>query len=418
MMKCAPLFLSGLALILAGCAGTGPIRLFYDEERAYFLTHPTDVHQPPRLKDGSLVGYDNLADFSEERQVPDYHRKNDYRWAEDTTLQKASDFKLGQLYDAIRLRFEADDPNAVFGLAAAIRAIHPGADWFSNLSYLEGRAFERLGLDTEARTKYTDFLTYSARLLPARHRGAWAADPGDSLYLLQRLHARGVLEGYLFEAPAPLPPCPPRYAYQPNQPGFPEQRWYLNQHNLHLIYFFDRSLGNQLGAGLQVGYRFSPAIKAFFEVSASPQTVALRMGVPLQLYQAPNDRFGVKLTPFVSFNSIDSLKLSHTTERLSGRYLDGGLRLSAGWYLLPTLSIGAYGEYYLRNRQHPWVSPQGVSLYTPNEFDVSVYYGFLEYAALKAGVKNEHIVVGLYMAGWELSWSLNKNQLMLRHSLD
>jgi hypothetical protein len=50
--------------------------------------------------------------------------------------------------------------------------------------------------------------------------------------------------------------------------------------------------------------------------------------------------------------------------------------------------------------------------------DVSLYYGFLENVAIKAGVKNEHLVVGLFMVGWELSWSLNKGRLIIRHSLD
>lgn len=416
-MKNAPLSLLGLALCLAGCATSGPDHVYYNEDRGYFLTHPASVHQPPRLMDGSLVGYDNLNDFSTER-ADSANRKTAYRWVEDTVLLRVKDHKLGQRYEDIRLRFDADDPNAVFGLASDIRHLHPRADWFSNLSFLEGRAFEQLGLDTEARKKYQDFLRYSARLLPGRHRGAWMADPGDSLYLLQREYARNVLEGYVMEPPTLLPPCPPRFAYQPNQPGFPEQRSFLNRKVLHVNVFLERNFGTELGGGVQAAYRFTPTVMAFAEVSAGKHYQSFRLGIPLQLYQAPNDRLGIKLTPFLSFNTLDSLKPDNASQRLTGHFIDGGVRLSLGWYLLPTLSIGAYGEYHLRNRQHPWISPQGLPLYTPNELDVSLYYGFLEQMAVKAGVKNEHLVVGLFMSGWELSWSLNKRCLVVSHFID
>lgn len=416
-MKNAPLSLFVLTLCLAGCAASGPDHVYYNEDRGFFLTHPATVHQPPRLMDGSLVGYDNLVDFTNERTDP-ANRKTAYRWVEDTVLLRANDYKLGQHYEAIRLRFEADDPNAVFGLATSIRQLHPRADWYSNLSFLEGRAFEQLGLDTEAHKKYQDFLRYSARLLPGRHRGAWMADPGDSLYLLQRQYARNVLDGHMMEPPTLLPPCPPRFVYQPHQPGFPEGREFLNRKVLHLYPFLERNYGIQWGGGVQVAYRFTPSIMAFAEVSAGKQYQSFRVGIPLQLYQAPNDRFGIKFTPYLSFNTLDSLKTGNSPQRLTGHFFDGGLRLSMGYYLLPTLSIGAYGDYHLRNRQHPWTSPEGQPIYTPNEVDVSLYYGFLENVAIKAGVKNEHLVVGLFMVGWELSWSLNKGRLIIRHSLD
>lgn len=244
------------------------------------------------------------------------------------------------------------------------------------------------------------------------------ADPGDSLYLLQRQYARNVLDGHVMEPPALLPPCPPRFAYQSHQPGFPEERSFLNRKVLHIYPFLERNYGIQWGGGVQAAYRFTPSIMAFAEVSAGKQYQSFRVGLPLQLYQAPNDRFGIKLTPYLSFNTLDSLKSGNSPQRLTGQFFDGGLRLSMGYYLLPTLSIGAYGDYHLRNRQHPWTSPEGQPIYTPNEVDVSLYYGFLENVAIKAGVKNEHLVVGLFMVGWELSWSLNKGRLIIRHSLD
>lgn len=347
-------------------------------------------------------------------------RRTDAQWYEANGFIRTSDFKLGTYFDSIRRRFEADDPNAVFGLAGTIRQLAPYADWFSNLSYLEGRAFQQLDLHEEAREKYRDFIHYSSRLLPMRHTGAFGIDPSDSLYLRQRHHASAFLDGYYVEPPVVLPPCPPRYVYQPNQPGFSKPRWRSVRMSHEQHFFLEHGPENLLGFGLRTGLVLTPKVSFSLELASGMQGAyaSVRLGLPLQLYQAPNDRFGIKLTPFFDYTHFDSIEVRSTPVSMSGHYLDGGARLSVGWFVTPTLSLGAYGEYHVHNRRHPWISPQGIPFYTPNEVDVSLYYGVYEGLALKAGVKNEHLVLGLFLSGWELSYSLNKGVFVMSHSLD
>ncbi len=370
---------------------------------------------PLRLKSGVLVDSANFDTFRIELAL-NGNRYPFSRRKEPSVLLKQSDWTMATYFNAIHAAITHEDYNQVFAYARAIRSNYRQADLFSNLAFLEGYAFEQLGLNAEAKKSYTRFLSYSSQTFSQLQRGYEDADPSDSLYLEQRNAARQFVNGnramHVFE----FPPIPPKHHVTPNQPGFLITTSTSTKRRLSPGISLGRDFRDDVSLGLRLSSPLSTSARLVVQVDVSRNTAMGTLGLPLQLYRSENNSLGIKFSPFATCSYLfDNQVIDDISNQHS--YVNGGLQLSAGYFLLPNVSLGGVYTYQLRNVPFQISETGGQRHPNKDVFDLSLYWGLLDNLSLKAGVKNKDIVIGCFLSGWEISWSINQQRLILSSNL-
>ena len=404
------------SVLLAGCRSLDTTMLVLNPQSQVYEAKHGGRLIPLRLNSGVLVDSSNLDDFANELAARGNHYPFSVR-KEPSVLLKRSDWKMETYFDAIHTAITNKAYNQVFSYARGIRSIYPQADLFSNLTFLEGYTFERLGLNTEAKKSYSRFLNYSSQTYSALQRGYENADTNDSIYLEQRNAARQFVNGnramHVFE----FQPIPPKHHVIPNQPGFLDNASFSSMKHLSL----GVSLGRDYRDALSLGLRLSRPLmnKAQFVVQAevSRNTATGTVGLPIQLYRTENNNFGAKLSPFLTYSYRYDTNPSADLISTQRAFVNGGFQLSAGYFLIPNLLLGGVYTYHLRDLPFQTTVTEGERPFGKNDYDLSLYWGPLDNLSLKAGVKNKDIVLGCFLSGWEISWSLNHQRLILTSNL-
>jgi len=401
---------------LTGCSTLNVKNITYDAIKNRYEYHSMFRSVELRNEQQQLIDSTNIEAFINET----VSRKNRYPFSErieQADLLKQSDWKLASHFNEIHQSLTIEDYNRVFTRASEIRSIYRDADLYSNLLFLEGYAFEQLGLDNEATKKYDQFLHFSSQPFTDRQRGYETTDYGDSLYIHYRSHASQFLSGNPSGKSLSFDPIPPKHYYNPYQPGFSQRPALSGINNLTIGLLLGRDLSDDVSVGVQYCYPLTKSISLFAQGMFSNDMSVFTVGLPIQVYQSPDNRFSAKFTPFLTCQHIDSLTADGIRHVVNQGFFDFGARLSASYFLMPNLSIGSYFNYYYRNEYNKLRTQSNVALFTRNEFDISLYYGLLKGVSLKAGLKNDNVVVGLFMSGLEISWSLNHPGIILKSDL-
>jgi len=325
---------------------------------------------------------------------------------EPSALLKSSDWTIATYFNAIHTAITNKDYNDVFAYAREIRAIYPQADCFSNLTFLEGYSFEQIGLADEAKKSYTRYLTLSSQTFSRLQRGYADADPNDSIYLEQRNAANQFVNGNRAMHVFDFPPIPPKYYVTPNLPGFLENECTRPDKRLSFGLSLGRDYLSDVSLGIRCTRSLSKTTQLVLQTDVSKNSIEGTLGLPLQLFRTENNNFGIKISPFLTYSYLFDSPLPSFTVSNQSNYVNGGLQVSAGYFVLPTVSVGGVYTHYLRDMP-----------LEKNSYDLSLYWGLLENLSLKAGVKNKDIVVGCFLSGWEISWSLNHQRLILSSTL-
>lgn len=411
-----------LVLSLSGCRTLDTDQLVLNPQSQVYEAKHGGSRIPLRLNSGVLVDSSNLDDFANELAARGNHYPFSVR-KEPSVLLKRSDWKMETYFDAIHTAISNEDYNQVFDYARLIRNVYPQVDLFSNLAFLEGYTFEQLGLNTEANQRYFRFLNYSSQTYSALQRGYEHADPNDSIYLEQRNAARQVVNGnramHVFE----FLPIPPKHHVIPNQPGFLDNASFSSMKHLSLGFSLGRDYRDALSLGLRLSRPLLKKAQMVVQAEVSRNTATGTVGLPIQLYRTDNNNFGAKLSPFLTYSYRYDTNQTADLVSLQRSYVNGGFQLSAGYFLLPNLSLGGVYTYHLRDLpyQAAETGSQGqtnsLSQVGKNSYDLSLYWGLLDNLSLKAGVKDKDIVLGCFLSGWEVSWSLNQQRLILTSNL-
>lgn len=409
-------------VLLAGCRSLDADKLVLNPQSQVYEAKHGGSMVPLRLKSGVLVDSTHFDNFRLELAARGNHYPFSVR-KEPSVLLKRSDWTMATHFDAIHTAITNEAYNQVFAYARLIRAIYPQADLFTNLAFLEGYAFEQLGLNTEAKKRYTHFLNYSSQTYSALQRGYENADSKDSIYLDQRNAARQFVNGnramHVFE----FPPIPPKHHVNPNQPGFLDNASFSSMKHLSLGVSLGRDYRDALSLGLRLSRPLLNKAQMVVLAEVSRNTATGTVGIPLQLYRTDNNNFGAKLSPFMTYSYRYGTPLNVDEVSHQRSYVNGGLQVSAGYFLIPNLLLGGVYTYNLRDLpyQTAHAGSQGqtnsLSQVGKNSYDLSLYWGLLDNLSLKAGVKNKDIVLGCFLSGWEISWSLNQQRLILTSNL-
>jgi len=389
-----------LMVLVAGCRSMDTDRLVLNAHSQVYEGKHAGSLVPLRLNSGKLVDSTNLNDFRIELAGEGNHYPFSLR-KEPSVLLKRSDWTMATYFNAIHAAITNKDYNQVFAYARSIRSIYPQADLFSNLTFLEGYTFEQLGLNTEAKKSYTRFLNNSSQTYSRLQRGYENADPNDSIYLEQRNAARQFVNGNRALHVFNFPPIPPKHYVIPNQPGFLTATSTLSKKRLSAGLTLGRDYRDDLSLGLRLSRPLTTSTQLVVQADVSRNAMEGTLGLPLQLYRTENNSFGIKLSPFLTYCYRYDTNPAADEVTYQRSYVNGGFQVSAGYFLLPNVSIG--GVYFLQPGK--------------NSYDLSLYWGLLDNLALKAGVKDKDILVGFFLSGWEISWSLNHQRLLLTSTL-
>lgn len=405
-----------IAILTTGCATIQPKNIVFNAEKGiyeYRLSAKNSITL--RNEYQQLVDSSNYESFKEELAFI----KNRYPFKKRMEVHhqlKKSDYELAKSYGAINELILAGEFQKSQDELNRLQALYPDIYKYSDADFLKATAYEQLGLVDSAKIWYGHFLKYSAQKLSVRFHGHRDDDKEDSIYIAERQYAHNYRLDREQSEPVGLYPIQPKYYYGSLQPGYT-----LNSEDLAknsrgiLMFLFGTDLEGDFTGGFQYYYKISDRFNINPRFATSGNMSEYSLAVPFQVYKSEDNRLGLKFTPFVNYVKIDSATIDNQKHSLNDSFINFGARISAGYYLVQHLAIGAYYQANFYNEQHPYHSKKSnIDLWMNNEYDVSMYYNIHKGLSLKAGVKNDDLVAGFFWSCWELSYNITSPGMILR----
>lgn len=329
---------------------------------------------------------------------------------------KKSDYELSKSYGAVnQLILSGDYQKALVGLNR-LNTLYPDIYKYSDADFLKATAYERLELVDSAKIAYSRFLKYASQKYASRFRGHRDDDKDDRQLIAERNYAGNYLLDREQTESVEFIPIQPRYYYGSLQPGYT-----LNSEDMAknsrgiLMFLFGTDMNGYFSGGFQYYYKINDRFNINPRYASSGNITEYSLAAPIQVYKSEDNRLGLKFTPFVNYVSLDSVKINDQMYALRESFMNFGARISAGYYPVQHLAIGAYYQANFYNKQHPFHSKKSnIDMWMINEYDVSLYYNIQKGFSLKAGVKNDDLVAGIFWSGWEISYNISSPGLIFR----
>jgi len=364
-----------------------------------------------------LVDSTNINDFYKELRA----RKNKYPFkfrTENNDLLFSSDLEMAKIYSHVQSSINSKDYASVFTGLNLLRYEYSDIDNYSDCLFLEAYSFENLGMTDTAKYLYKNFLKIASKKYSNRFHGYKFCDTNDSILISERNYAMAFCNR--IHIPLDLKktePILPKYFFGSYQPGYMlnrEDLEYFTSKNIDISLGLNRDMYNNLAISAQFMYQ-NDKIGCNVFAQKSRYISTLGMAIPIKILQTKTNRFSIKFSPFIAENIITYYRAADT---LNVNAIDFGARVSTGFYILPKIALGAYYEYHFYNENNLYSIPQTPYLvHWKNEYDISTYYNVMKNFSIKAGVKNNDFVFGLFLSGSEISWSFIKKELILRTKL-
>jgi len=416
----AYLLLAAILPVFSACSTINPGRINYNQEKQVY-EYPLPPMTPVALRtdSGKLVTNENYNEFVAQLSRRKFRYPLEQRMEIANSL-KDEDIKVAGLYSETVDRIRNGDFNGAKDAASRLRKVYPPSVKFTDIAFLEGYAHEKSGDIHTANEKYEEFLSYSSQKYSERFRGYRYADKNDALWKQQRLYAAAFPESTTSGIENDfIQPLHPKYYHLPLHPGYTLSGDGLKEHKRGIVsmsagrdFDGDIALGAQYYRNLIKGFDINPVF------SISKNLFDFNLALPLQIYKAQNDRFGLKLSPFASYMYIKNYDSVHPDNTMKQSVFNFGAKASAGYYFVQKLSIGAYYTWNYYNEKKPLtLTAESVNVWWNNEYDVSLYYNLIKGLSLKSGIKSGNWVAGFYMTGWEVSYDFQDKAIIVRTEL-
>jgi len=415
-MRSTNLMILLIAFMITGCATIRPKKIVFNKEKGiYEYRFNRRVSITLRNEHQQLVDTTNYEKFRDELDSIKNHYPYRKRLENDGLLRK-SDFRLASLYGSINQLIIAGEYQKSLDGLKRLTTLYPEIYEYSDGYFLKGTAFEKLGLADSAKIMYGQFLKYSSQKFSARFRGHRDDDLKDSNYSSERKYATNYLLDRKQTVSVSFTPIQPKYYFGSFQPGYTLNREDQARNSKGILTFL---FGNDLMGDLTGGYQYYYPINERFNINpgyaTSGNMTIFSLAAPIQLYKSRNNNFGLKFTPFVNYLSFDSLIVNQHKYRFNEHFLNFGARISAGYYPIEHLAIGAYYQTNFYNEANRFYSKKyNIELWIYDDYDVSLYYNIFKGFSLKSGIKNDDLVAGIYWYGWEISYDITRPGLILK----
>ncbi len=330
-------------------------------------------------------------------------------------LLKKTDSELAVLYRNANQKLIKGEYREAINKLNKIEDLYSDINKFSDFYFLKAYAFEESGRSDSADFYYTNFLNYSSQTYTNKFRGNRDIDIGDSIYINERNYAAAYLLGTIPVQKPNFILINPKYYYGSYQPGYT-----YNPEDSHkntfgtLMYLFGTDFLTEMSAGVQLFINLNKTVNIIPRFFVSPNLYEFSFATPLQVYKSENNNIGVKFTPYIKYLNVRKLEDGYIEYIINENVFSFGGRLSAGYYPYHNFSIGAYYQYNFFNEQNRLLLfDNRVEFWQYNEYDLSAYYNIFKGISLKAGVKNNDIVAGLFLSGWEISYNFTNPGIVL-----
>jgi uncharacterized protein YxeA len=410
------ILLSGILIVLfTGCYSLKVERINYNAEKSLY-EYMVNKNQSTILRNdsGQLITDSNIEQFKKDLE------ENKYRYPftkrqENSNYIKNSDFHLTATYSNATANIKSEDYATALKEIYILKNEYPDIVKYSDCLFLEAYCYEKTNNIDSAKTKYFEFLQFSSGKYSERFRGYRDYDVNDSLWIFQRNYAKMYLSMQEPEiSNGHFQEVSPKYYYSTYHPGFN-----LNLEDLprntkaHMFLSGGYNVINSFSLGVQTYHKLNDYLDINPGIYMSKNIMGANLALPIQLYLSDNNRFGVKLSPFVNFASIDSLVYQNIGYKIDQSVFNTGTKISLGYYLDQKFSIGAYYTYNLYNRNnHLRLSKPDIDIWWNNVYDISLYYNIFKAFSLKAGVRDNGFVTGLFINGCEMGFDFTNSKFI------
>jgi len=409
------IFAGLLALIITGCY---PLKFksvkYNDQKEIYEYAINNKLSIILRNDSNQLITKSNFEQFEQEL------KQNRFRYPfkrrlENSNSIRNSDLQLASTYSQVSSKILSKDYEQALVEINTLKRQYPEIIKYSDCLFLEAYCYEQLQKQDSASLNYSNFLSYSSGKYSARFRGFRDSDNKDSLWVLQRNYAKHFLLGQTpIITEDVFKKLNPSYYYRSFHPGYNLNREDLSPGvNGYFGYFLGFSMGNYISFGVQTYHKLNDRIDISAAMYSSGHVRGINLALPIQVYKTSNNNFGFRISPFIHYLNVDSLTVDNVGYKIDQGIVNGGVKLSLGYYMTQKLSVGAYYTYNLFNgNNHLTLSKSNLDVWWNNQYDVSLYYGLFKAFNLKAGIKNGGLVCGLLWSGWEISYDITHSALV------
>lgn len=404
-----------LAILVNSCATIQTKKIIFNERKQLYIYEINKISELTlRNEKQQLVDTGNIKEFREELENIKNRYPFDKRREKDELL-KRSDYQLSVLYRDINDHIDKKNyQKAIFNTNILFNK-YPDSYKYSDCLFLEAYAFEKSGEEDSAIHAYNKFLQFSSQKYSIKFRGYINFDIDDSLFIKEREYSRNYLSKKNPARSFDFIKIKPKYYYGSFQPGYSLNTNAYKGKSLGVIMgFTGTDLTDEIAFGVQVYLRVKNEFYINPKFWYSPNMIELDMAIPIQVYKSESNNLGFKITPFMQYLNIDSLKIESSIVAAKENFLNFGARISAGYYPVQNLSIGAYYQYHYFNENNKYITKNGLyNAWHDNVYDISLYYNIFKSLSLKAGVKNNDIVAGFYINGWEIGYNISNPGIVL-----
>ncbi len=404
-------------LLLGSCTTFNPSLIRYNNEKGlygYGATPESAILL--RNSNNELISDSNYEAFLNELMLTN-NKYSNKKIVEYANSIKTTDHKIATLYSGAVDDINKGEYNEVPGKIEKLVSFYPDALYFSDCSFLDAFALEKMGKNDAAKEKYNEYLQYSAGKFTERFRGYRDADKDDSIWLQQRNYAKNFISGNPIKVEENFfQPFTTKYYFNSLHPGYSINPEDYSENTKHILMFV---LGRDISDNASIGLQYYRVLNKYFDINprfmSSKGVKEIGLAIPIKLYKSENNRLAFKLSPFFTYSGIKELNVDDTTYELDENIFDFGMKASAGYYFAPKLSLGASYSLHRYNENNTYITENGLfEISYLNEYDVSFYYDLFKGFSLKSGIKAGDFVAGIYWSGWEISYNFNQNGFVFR----
>lgn len=258
---------------------------------------------PLRLPSWRLVSHQNIDTFLMQAQT---HFLMQQRMRENDLWISPSDQQLVKLYDSLVYCIQDTNYQQALVYVKKLSDSYPGMKYFSDIHFVQGLAYTRLGNRDSAKAALTRFIDYAGQKYPGQFRGWYRSPNAQEQFCRERIAANIFLQNdtlptVIFQR------ISPKFYYQSFSPGYgfnrddfrPNTRWIFAGIGWETIaeqHFFQTSVTYvpHERLGISTGMRLNKNVQM------------VSIGLPWQIAWAENRRWGIKGTPmiFLTHNKI------------------------------------------------------------------------------------------------------------------
>jgi hypothetical protein len=199
----------------------------------------------------------------------------------------------------------------------------------------------------------------------------------------------------------------PKYYFESFSPGFLVNRedFYRKTRFLPVLNFnFPPYKTSFLGIGLLTF--LSDNYILYAEVNRTKDYTDGQLAFPIEIFKLSSNKFGMNASPVIYYRVADNVE--DYTNRF---FINIGGSISTGYRFNHRFYTGASYLYYFYNQKHPKYSVFFKS--NDNLLDFSIFYQIVKGMSLKAGIVNDHPVIGLTLVGNLFYYDFKSNSVAL-----